>query len=170
MRTLKEILKQRAKEAAKILEDDALEELVDVIRFKISNEVYAVRDKYVREVYPYLQPTKVPCAPPFILGILNVRGAFVSVVDLGLILGLEKSELKKEGFILLLSNETMEFGVMVDEIEGEMKIPKKSVQAIPEGLNVLTKDLIEGVTVDGLIMLDGKRLLEDSKIVVREEV
>ena len=99
-----------------------------------------------------------------------MRGAFVSVVDLGLILGLEKSELKKEGFILLLSNETMEFGVMVDEIEGEMKIPKKSVQAIPEGLNVLTKDLIEGVTVDGLIMLDGKRLLEDSKIVVREEV
>jgi purine-binding chemotaxis protein CheW len=136
----------------------------------MGSEIYALDDNFVHEVYSYIEPTKVPCTPSYIIGIINIRGAFISVVDLDIVLGLQKNESIEKGFILLLSNEAMEFGIMVYEIVCEMKIPKNSIQEIPDGLNILTKDLITGVTKEGVIVLDGKRLLEDSKMRVHEEV
>jgi purine-binding chemotaxis protein CheW len=170
MQTVKDTLKRRAIEAAKIVEVQEIEDGVDIISFRIGKEVYAIEDRFVNEVYPYLHPTEVPCTPEFILGIVNIRGGFISIVDLELILGLQKIDTKDDGFILLLSDEKMEFGIMVEEILDEIMISKKSIQPVPQGLNIITRELIDGVTEDGVIVLDGKIFLEDSKIVVHEEV
>lgn len=170
MQTVNDILKKRAKEAAKTVSIEEIEDGVDIICFKMGSEVYAIEDRFVYSVSPYLQPTEVPCTPAFILGIVNIRGGFVSVVDLELILGLKKTKAAKEWFMLLLSDEKMEFVIIAEEMLGEIRISKKSIQPVPQGMNILTKELIDGVTQEGVIVLNGKRFLEDSKIIVHEEI
>jgi len=170
LETVKEILKKRAAEAAKVVKTEEVAEGLDIITFRLGGEVYAVEAMFVHEVYPYMRPTEVPCTPEFVLGIVNIRGSFVSVIDLELILGLGKMEREKEEFMILLSNENMEFGIMVEEIQEETRVSKKAIQPLPQGLNIKTKELVDGVTEEGVILLGGKKLLEDSKIVVHEEI
>jgi purine-binding chemotaxis protein CheW len=170
MQTVKDILHQRAKEAAKSIEAEIMEDVIEIICFKMGNDVYALEDRFVQELYPYMLPTKVPCTPEFVLGIVNIRGNFISVVDLELFLGMKKNENSKEGFILLCSNKKMEFALKIEEILDGIKISAKSIQPLPQSLNIKKEELIEGVTQEGVILLSGKKLLEDSRIVVHEEI
>lgn len=170
METLKDILKLRAKEAARTVEYQEVQESIDVICFRVGREVYAIEDRFVHEIYSHVAPTVVPCTPAFIIGIVNIRGNFVSLVDLEFFLGLGKIKTTDSGFIILLSHKDMEFGVMVEEIVSEIKIFKKNIQGIPQELNILKRELITGVTEDGTIIIDGKYFLEDSKIIVNEEI
>ena len=56
--------------------------LVEVLEFELSGERYAVATSFVTEVFPLVSFTELFCTPPFVLGITNLRGRIVSIVDL----------------------------------------------------------------------------------------
>ena len=90
----KAILKARAKALAREQEPDQCEQdRLEVIEFVLADEKYAVESSFVREVYPFREFTPIPGAPPFVLGIINVRGHIVSVVDLKKFFGLPEKGL-----------------------------------------------------------------------------
>src|ERR1700726_1698325 len=60
----------------------AAETMLDVLEFRLAQERYAIETRYVREVHPLKDLTPLPCTPPFVLGIVNVRGRIVPVFDL----------------------------------------------------------------------------------------
>ena len=77
------ILKARAVALAKQPEDNKVnDEYIEVVEFKLSHENYGIESSYVREVYPLKDYTTLPGTPPFVLGIMNVRGQIVSVINL----------------------------------------------------------------------------------------
>ncbi|MDA8325786.1 MAG: chemotaxis protein CheW [Nitrospiraceae bacterium] len=78
----KNILRKRALALAKEPEAPDSGEHIDVLEFLLARERYAVESSYVREVWPLKDLTPVPCTPPFVLGIIGVRGRILSVLDL----------------------------------------------------------------------------------------
>ncbi len=78
----KKILKERAGALAREPKDRAAAgEFVEVVEFLLSYERYGIESSYVREIYPMKELTPLPCTPPFVLGIINVRGEIVAVID-----------------------------------------------------------------------------------------
>jgi purine-binding chemotaxis protein CheW len=158
-------LAQPARTAEELKDDH-----VEVIEFLLGDERYAIDVGHVREVYPFKDPTPVPCTPDFILGIINVRGKVVSVTDLRRILDLPGKESTPESKVLILTNDDMEFGILADAVAGERKIPAADIRTVPATLGGARERFIKGVTSERLVLLDGERLLSDESIVVHEEV
>src|SRR5665647_1033115 len=55
---------------------------IEIIEFLLAYERYGIESSYIGEVYPLKDLTPIPCTPPFVLGVMNVRGKIISVIDM----------------------------------------------------------------------------------------
>ena len=77
------ILKARTVALAQELVENAAEgEQIEIVEFLLADERYAIESAYIGEVYPLKDLTPLPCAPSFVLGIINMRGKILSIIDL----------------------------------------------------------------------------------------
>ena len=77
-----QILRARARVLARPRKQaPATETLLELLEFRLARERYAVEVRYVREVYPLKDLTPLPSTPPFVLGVVNVRGRILPVLD-----------------------------------------------------------------------------------------
>lgn len=170
MNTRDEILRQRAIIAAKRVDASEYEDRINVVYFRIGNEEYAIESEVVSEVHPFMALTPVPYAPSYIQGIFHMRGRFVSVVNLKHFFGMETQDDEEAHFLLLLGDERMEFCVAVDAVLEHSTLGKTALQLIPSGFDLPRPDLIVGVSEEGVIVLNGKKLLADPAMRVHQEV
>jgi len=166
----KRILKERASALAVEPEVPVQDEKIEVIEFFLAHERYGIESSYVREVYPLKDLTPVPCTPPFVLGIINVRGRILSVIDLKKFFNLPEKGLGDLNKVLILSSKDMEFGVLADSITGVRTVPAAGLQKSLPTLTGVGEEYLKGVSDDHLIVLDAGRILSDKTILVNEEV
>ena len=141
---------------------------IRVLMFQLGAESYAVENRHVGEVAPLPRVTFLPCVPPFVLGIINLRGRIVSLLDLRVILGHPESRQDRRASVILLHSPDNEFGVLVDEILGIAEMPASSLQGPPPVVNGAGAEYLKGITAEGLALLDAGKLLADRRLVVDE--
>ncbi len=167
----KKILKARAKELAReALDDKAPEASMEIVEFVLAYETYGIESSHVREIYPLKELTPVPCTPSFVLGIINVRGQILSVIDIKKFFDLPEKGLTDLNKVIIIHNESMEFGILADVILG---VSRASINDIQPGLPTLTgirEEYLIGITKERVIILDAEKLLVDKKILVHEEI
>lgn len=163
-----DILTERAKRlarprAAAVQPLDTLE----VIQFQLAGAAYAVANARVLEVCRTPPLTPIPGAPPFILGIVNLRGAIYAVNDMAALLGQRSPApaAPSGGSLLVLGNADMELAVQVDEVIGVTQLP----QRFSPSSTGRSGDYLIGITADGVALLNGDRLLSDQNIIVSAE-
>ena len=165
------ILKKRARilaqEPGKI---ESKENFMDIVVFRLSQETYGLESAFVREVYPLKDITELPCTPSFVLGIINVRGKILSVIDLKKFFKLPEKGLGDLNKIIIISNATMEFGILADSILGTRRIPHDAIQPSLPTVTGIGAEYLKGVTSESVIVLDGEKILSDEKIIVNEMV
>jgi purine-binding chemotaxis protein CheW len=161
------ILKERARVLAREGEQARkVGEFLDVVEFRLTSETYAIEHAFVREVYPLKNLTSLPATPPFVLGIVNLRGQILSVVDLRIFFDLPISGLGDLNKIIVIRDEWMEFGILADSIIGAQSIPRSAIQPLLPTLTGIGVEYLMGITVEGLIILDAERILGDERIIV----
>lgn len=167
----KRILRERALKLARKPEaEEAKGALLEVIEFGLADERYAIEVEFVREVCVLKDLTPVPCTPAFILGIINVRGQVISVTDVRDFFDLPKKEMTESTRVLILTNRTMELGILAESVVGQRKIPIEGIQSNMPALTGIREHYIKGVTSDRLVIISGDNLLSDDNIVVHQEV
>ena len=164
------ILKARAQALAEPAEQAPLtQDCLALLEFQLAGERYAVETVYVREVVARREVVAVPCVPPHITGIFNVRGEILPMVDLRSILELDRSGTAAPGPVLVLWRDDMTFGVQADRIDGVTSLPKAELRPVPATFAGSAGDYLKGVTAAGLAVLDAGRMLTDSRLVVQYE-
>lgn len=167
----RQILRERARtlarEAKLVL---GAQTQIEVLIFQLANETYAVETRYVREVYPLKDLTPLPCTPPFVLGIVNVRGRILPVLDLKKFFALPEKGLTDLHRIILVEGNGLQFGLLADVVGGARSIPTDSLQSSLPTLTGVRSEYLKGVTAERLVVLDLARILADPKIIVHEEV
>ena len=163
-------LTARAKALARELKPDGNGQgLIEIIEFVVTSETYGIESSYVREVYPLKELTPLPGTPAFILGVINVRGQIVSVVDPKKFFGLPEKGLTDLNKVILISDETMEFGLLADAVLGLRHVPLKELQKSLPTLTGLRAELLKGVTSERLVVLEAARLLSDPGLLVQQK-
>lgn len=155
----------RAPEAA-----ETAGEHIDVVEFVLAHERYAIESRCVREVAPLENLTPLPCTPAFVLGIVNLRGEILSVIDIKKFFELPEQGLTDLNKIIVLQSGDMLFGILADAISGVRRIPMADIQPSLPTLTGIREDYLQGVTPERLVILDAERLLTDENIVVQEQV
>ncbi|MGM0452578.1 MAG: chemotaxis protein CheW [Thermodesulfobacteriota bacterium] len=163
------VLEKRAKILARSRRSHKGEktEDLDFVEFILSNEAYGLELKHIREIYPLQNLTVLPGLPPFILGIINVRGTIVSVVDLKKLFHLPDSETGQHQYIIILAAKEMAFGVLADEIIGVKNTAFDQLQPPCATLTGVRDQYLKGIADSRIALLDGKRLLEDESLVIK---
>ena len=164
------ILEARARAAAKppVKPDNA--ERIEVLAFSRGGETYGVETCHVREVCQLRDLTAVPCTPPFVAGVMNLRSQIVAIVDLRKFFELPGGGLTELNRVIVLKGGDNELGLLADSIEGVRSVPASDLQ---EGLPTLTgirERFLKGITGQMLAVLDGGRLLADAGLKVNEQV
>lgn len=166
----KDVLHARAVALAQARDHDEVEgDLLELLEFSLGSERYAIDSSAVREVYALKEITPIPGTPPFILGVVGVRGRIVSVVDLGRLFGSPPRDTKLFTKAIVLKSNRMEFAVLADEVPGLCRIPVADLQASLPTLTGMRKKFLRGVTSDRVVVLDAQILLSDDSLVVRHE-
>ena len=143
---------------------------LEVLEFRLAQERYALENRWVQEVCPLKELTPLPCTPPFVLGIVNVRGRILPVLDLKKFFDLPEKGLTDLHRIILVRGNDLELGLLADVIVGVRSIPADSLQPSLPTLTGVRSDYLKGVTAERLVVLDLARILADPKIIVHEEV
>lgn len=145
-------------------------ERIEVVEFVLAHEHYAVESRHVRDVYPLEQLTPVPCTPAFVLGIVNLRGEILSVIDLKKFFDLPEKGLTDLNKVIVLDDGGMRFGILADVIIGVHTIPVADIQASLPTLTGIRAEYLKGVTPGRTVILYAEALLSAPNIVVQEQV
>ncbi len=165
----KKVLRDRAKALAREAEKEGPEEYVEVLEFLLAYERYGIEPVHIREVCVLKDITPLPGTPPFVSGIMNLRGKALSVLNLKKFFDLPEKGLGDFNKVIVLSSAGMEFGVLADAILGIRRIRTGDLQPALPTLTGIREDYLKGVTGDRLVVLDGGKVLADKRILVHEE-
>ncbi len=165
------ILKGRAKKlASEVKTEEAGEEKLEIVEFVLSGERYGIESVHIREAYPLKDFTPIPCTPAFVLGVINVRGRVLSIVDIGRFFDLPRKGITDLNRVIVLGSGDLEFGILADEVLGVSLIPVKDIQESLPTLTGIRAEYLKGVTNDRVAVLDAGKILADKNLVVHQEV
>ena len=131
---------------------------------------YAIEQVWVREIYPFRQLTPLPCTPPFVLGIINVRGQVLPVIDIKKFFDMPETGITDMHSVLIVHVDDMEVGILADLILGVRMIPLASVESSLPTLTGVRAKYLKGVTSEHVVILDAPKILRDPKLVVDQEI
>lgn len=147
-------------------EEKASEEVFQWVTFKLENEVYGVNVMQVQEVLRYTEIAPVPGAPDYVLGIINLRGNVVTVIDTRLKFGLMPAEVTDSSRIIIIEAEKQVVGILVDSVAEVVYLKASEIDPAPSVGTEESARFIQGVSnrkEDLLILVDLNKLLSDNE-------
>lgn len=164
---VREILDERARAIAQVPElTPEAGSLLEVMRFALGNEEYALETDCLREVLRPREITPLPGTPGFLAGIANLRGQILAVFDLRHLFGLAAGGETELSRVIVLGRERVEFGILTDAVHGVGLLRADEAREPPGSVTGMARDFVRGVTADALILLDGAALLSDSRLFI----
>ena len=115
------------------------------LEFSLGTEDYAIPLLSVREVISVPETTPIPKAPSHFLGIMNLRGQVISVVDLRTKLKIKKKEGENEESVFIVDIQGMNLGVVVDSINKVLAFNVNEINQVPEIESQVNAEYIDGV-------------------------
>ncbi len=142
------------------------------LTFTLGNEDYGVGILKVREIIGMMEITAVPHTPPYVKGVINLRGRVIPVIELRSKFGLESREYDERTCIIVVevqsATETVQVGMIVDSVSEVLTIPDEDIEPPPAfGTSGLDSANILGM---GKVKGQVKILLDVDRVVSREEL
>ncbi|MGB7390348.1 chemotaxis protein CheW, partial [Marinomonas sp.] len=105
------------KESGKALAESKKGELLQYLTFKLIDETYGINVLQIKEVLRYSEIAPVPGAPSYVLGIVNLRGNVVTVVDTRVRFGLPECTITDDTRIIIIEHDGEQIGLLVDAVQ-----------------------------------------------------
>ena len=135
--------------------------ILQLVTFKLENEEFGVDILKVQEINRMVTITKIPNAPPFVEGVINLRGKIIPIVDLRKRLGFNGKSYDQSTRIIVVELEGIILGFIVDSVSEVLRISESTIEPPPSIMGGIESDYIEGVgKLDNRLLI----LLELSKV------
>ncbi len=142
------------------------DEIVQWVTFRLADETYGINVMQVQEVLRVTEIAPVPGAPHYVLGIINLRGNVVTVVDTRIRLGLETTEVTDATRIVIIEGTKHVVGILVDCVAEVVDLHASDLESAPNVGNDESAKYIQGVASrdnELLILVDLNKLLTDEE-------
>lgn len=142
-------------------------ELLQLVSFMVGTEEFAIPILSVQEINRMMQITRVPQSPPFIEGVINLRGKIIPVMDLRKRFGLGVAENSNDSRIIVVEVHGRVIGFTVDQVNEVLRISAGIVEPPPAMVCGIDSDYVQGVgKLDDrlLILLDLARLFSSEQL------
>lgn len=137
-----------------------------IATFRVRNTLCALDASTVQEVIRFRVPTPIRHAPPEILGVINLRGKIVSLLDLGLMLGFEKAVPGPESRIFIVEDRGEFLGLLADSVAGAMEMEEPPENSLPANIPASQARFFQGVYRNGarvIALLNASEILSQAQ-------
>jgi purine-binding chemotaxis protein CheW len=141
-------------------------DILQLVTFDLGTEEYAVDILKVQEINRMAEIARVPNAPDFVKGVINLRGRVIPVVSLRQRFGMPEKDEDDRSRIMIMDVQGLTVGVLVDAVSEVLRIPESTVEETPQLATEIGAEFIRGIAKleDRLIILiDMDRLIERSE-------
>jgi purine-binding chemotaxis protein CheW len=143
---------------------------LEVVEFVLGPEHYGIESSHIREIHPLNEFTPLPCTPAFVLGLVNVRGQILSIINIKKLFDLSEKGLTDLNKVLVVHAHHMELGILADVILGTRAIALEELRPALPTQTGFRAEYLKGITKDPLVVLDVEKILTDENILVDEVV
>ena len=126
----------------------------EFLTFRLGGEEYGIDILRVQEIRSFEEPTRIANAPPFIKGVVNLRGVIVPVVDLRIKLGCESVEYNSFTVVIVLNVKGRVVGAVVDSVSDVLELPREDIKPAPD----MASSAVDTVFITGIASV-GERML-----------
>ncbi len=133
----------------------AAQDRCELISFRAGEQEYCVDIMAVREIRGWTQATSLPHAPPYMRGVINLRGAVLPIMDFGARLGLEPTTPSARHVIIVVRVDDKTVGLLVDGVSDILSITQDLIQPTPDVACDKVRSLVRG-----LISIEGRMVSE----------
>ena len=140
--------------------------IIQWVTFHLENEKYGIKVMQVQEVLRMTEIAPVPGAPHYVLGIINLRGNVVTVIDTRRRFGLSDAESDDETRIVIIEADNNVVGILVDSVAEVVDLKTSEIETAPNVGNDESSKYIQGVSSrddELLILVDVNKLLSDEE-------
>jgi purine-binding chemotaxis protein CheW len=145
-------------------------QLLEVVEFVLGSEHYGIESSHIREIHPLSEFTPLPCTPSFVLGLVNVRGQILSIINIKKLFDLPEKGLTDLNKVIIVHTDHMELGILADAILGVRCIALEELHPALPTLTGIREEYLKGITKDPLVVLDVEKIVSDEKILVNDVV
>lgn len=149
-----------------IRKDQVNDEVLQWVTFQLEEETYGINVMQVREVLRHTEIAPVPGAPDYVLGIINLRGNVVTVIDTRSRFGLMQGEITDNTRIIVIESERQVIGILVDSVAEVVYLRSSEIDTTPSVGTDESSKFIQGVSNrEGklLILVDLNKLLSEDE-------
>ncbi len=142
------------------------DDVLQWVTFKLDSETYGINVMQVQEVLRYSEIAPVPGAPEYVIGIINLRGNVVTVIDTRSRFGLSSAEITDNTRVVIIESEKQVIGILVDSVTEVVYLKNSEIDLAPNVGNDESAKYIQGVSNRDdnlLILVDLNRLLSDDE-------
>ncbi|MEW5681766.1 MAG: chemotaxis protein CheW [Pseudomonadota bacterium] len=157
---MSELTKQSVKKA------EAADVVLQWVTFKLQEETYGINVMQVQEVLRYTEIAPVPGSPDYVLGIINLRGNVVTVIDTRSRFGLEPADVTDNSRIVIIEADKQVIGILVDSVAEVVYLRASEIDTAPNVGTDESARFIQGVSNregELLILVDLNKLLSDEE-------
>ena len=140
--------------------------IIQWVTFHLENEKYGIKVMQVQEVLRMTEIAPVPGAPHYVIGIINLRGNVVTVIDTRRRFGLSDAESDDETRIVIIEADNNVVGILVDSVAEVVDLKTSEIETAPNVGNDESSKYIQGVSSrddELLILVDVNKLLSDEE-------
>lgn len=168
MAGLGDIVKQQQEMLNNNQEDKVSEDVVQLVGFIVGEEEFAVPILVIQEIIKPIEWTKVPFVPDYVLGVFNLRGNVLPLIDLRKKFGVEAGHIDENTRFIVMKIKDENVAFVIDRLTSALRINKKNILPPPETYTNDNDDIIEGVgrMDDGRIIT----ILKVDNLVKREDI
>ncbi|MCG6967364.1 MAG: chemotaxis protein CheW [Chromatiaceae bacterium] len=148
------------------VESAAGDPVIQLVTFRLKEETYGINVMQVQEVLRVTEIAPVPGAPGYVLGIINLRGNVVTVIDTRTRFGLPTTERDDSSRIVIIESEQQVVGILVDSVAEVVELRQSEIDSAPSIGSEESSRYIQGVASrdeDLLIVVDLNRLLSEEE-------
>ncbi|WKE66764.1 chemotaxis protein CheW [Gallaecimonas kandeliae] len=145
---------------------EANDQVLQWVTFQLDNETYGINVMQVQEVLRYSDIAPVPGAPDYVLGIINLRGNVVTVIDTRARFGLPPAEVSDQSRIVIIEADKEVIGILVDAVAEVVYLKRSDIEVAPNVGTEESAKFIQGVSNregELLILVDLNKMLTDEE-------
>lgn len=123
------------------------------------------------KVYPVRRLTAIPCTPPFIRGVVELKGRIISVVDLALLLRLvDQPSVAQPPYVVVITQGNQTLAIAAERVEGSSAVPDTGTHGEPIGEKDSLPSFVAAFSADHGYVIDSVQLFQYSLLVVKDEI
>ena len=139
----------------------------ELITFEVENQLFGIDIMAVREIRAWTPATRLPQVPPYVTGVVNLRGAVLPVIDLAARLGWPSIEGTPRHAIIVIQLGSQTMGLIVDSVSDIVALPEDALQPAPNTGQDDIVPFLHGLAALGdrmVMVLDLARLMADEPV------